>query len=173
MKSSLSKAQGAFTLMEMLVTVTIVVISLVIGFVNYLQFLDKQKLYQVGLNIEGMLKDARLKAQSGFLGSQEIGFCTQLAAVEVLSGTTADNKINVAIRIRCDNNSLFTYENYIVDQEEVVLDKNFQMSFFPLRGSTVLLNNASVASGSAILSRGGHKVTFNLDQGGTIDVKYE
>ncbi len=173
--SLLSKKQAAFTLIELLIAISVMAISLAIGSVNYLRFLSKQNLYKSGANIESIIKDARLKAQNGFLGNEAMGFCNQVAAVEVFSGTTADGKVSITARLRCDNGSLLTYENYIVDQDETAFDKSLKVSFLPLplQGATVLLNNVSVASGSATLSHGEDMVIFNLDQGGMIDVKYE
>jgi len=173
MKSLPSRNQSGFTLVELLMTVTIMVISLTIGVINYLRFLDKQKLYQSGSNIEAMLKDARSKAQNGFLGNEEIGFCAKLAAVEISSSIDADDKISSIAQLRCDNGDLLVYENSLINESGTLLDQNFDVSYLPMRGAVVLINGNSVSSGSAILSRSGSKVTFNLDQGGTIDVKYE
>lgn len=167
------KNQAAFTFVEILVTVSVIVISLSIGAANYLRFLDKQKLYQSGSSIETMLKDARSKAQHGFLGNEELGYCAQLKAVEVFSGQTADNKINFKAQLHCASDHLLVYNEYIIEESGTLLDRNFQASYLPVRGSTLIINGSTVASGSAILSRDSGEVIFNLDQGGSIDVKYE
>ncbi len=169
---TLSHSRG-FTFIELLMTVSIMIISLAIGITNYLRFLDKQSLYQAGSSVESIFKDARSKAQSGFLGNEEIGFCDKLAAVEVLSSLTAESKVFFTAQLRCANADLLVYDTHLVSQTGTVLSQNFKVSFLPMRGSVVLLNSISVASGSAILSRNDNEVTFNLDQGGTIDVKYE
>ena len=173
MTSLPSKNQQAFTLVELLITVMIIVISLSIGVTNYLRFLDKQRLYQAGSNIEAMLKDARTKAQNGFLGNDEIGFCAQLAAVEVSSALTSESLVAAITQVRCADGTLLTYENYLIGESNTLFDKNFKVSFLPMRGATILLDSTQVASGAATLSRSGSNVIFNFDQGGTIDVKYE
>lgn len=173
MTSLLSKNQAAFTFVEILVTVSVMVISLSIGAANYLRFLDKQKLYQSGSSVEAILKDARSKAQHGFLGNQESGFCAQLKAVEVFSSQTADNKINFKAQLHCASDYLLVYDDYTVEESGTVLDHNFQVSYLPIHGATLLINGSTTASGSAILSRDSGSVIFNLDQGGAIDVKYE
>lgn len=173
MTSLPSKNQKAFTLVEILVTVTVMVISLSIGAVNYLRFLDKQKLYQSGSSVEAILKDARSKAQRGFLGNEELGFCAQVKAVEVVTSQTADSKVNFKAQLHCASDYLLVYDNYMVEEAGTILDHNFQISYLPIRGATLLIDGSAVASGSAILNRDSGSVIFNLDQGGAIDVKYE
>lgn len=182
MTSLHSKSQAGFTLVELLVTVTILVISLTIGIINYLRFLDKQKLYQSGSNIEAMIKDARSKAQNGFLGSEDIGFCAKLSAVEAYSVLSVDasseepyqgNNLSFVSQIRCSNGDLLVYDNYLISKNETLLDQNFKVSFLPIGGAIVSIGGVEVSSGSAVLSSNGSKVIFNLDQGGTVDVRYE
>ncbi len=173
MTSSHSKGQKAFTFIELLITVTVMVISLSIGVVNYLRFLDQQRLYQSGASVEAMLKDARSKAQNGFLGNEELGFCAQLKAIELSSSETVDEQLVFTAALRCTNNNLLTYETYSITQSGTTLDKNFKISFLPLRGAVILLNNIGVASGSALLQRNDNQVIFNFDQGGAVDVQYQ
>lgn len=167
------KTQAAFTLVELLITVSILVLILTLGAVNYLRFFNKQNLYRAGSAIEVMVKDARSKAQNGFLGNEEIGFCNQLAAVEVFSALNAENQLALSTQVRCENNSVLNYENYTVDQSNIVLNQNFRVAFLPLRGSNVSLGGSLVASGSAILSSGENEVILNFDQGGNINVQYQ
>lgn len=167
------RKQTAFTFIEILITVAIMVISLSIGAVNYLRFLNKQKLYQAGSNIEAILKDARSKAQNGFLGNEELGFCAQLKAIEVFSAETAEDKVNVTAQLHCASDHLLVYDSYVIEESETSFSQNFQISFLPIKGAALLINGSSVASGSATLSRDDDLVIFNLDQGGAIDVKYE
>lgn len=169
----LSKKQLAFTFVELLITVSVMVMSLSIGAINYLQFLDKQKLYQAGSTVEAILKDARSKAQNGFLGNEELGYCAQLKAVEVISSQTADNKVNFKAQLHCASDHLLVYESQTIEELGTIMDQNFQVSYLPIRGATLLINGTVLASGSAILSRNTGSVIFNLDQGGSIDVQYD
>lgn len=173
MKLLPSKNQTAFTFVEILVTVSIMVVSLSVGVANYLRFLDKQKLYQSGSSIESILKDARSKAQHGFLGNEELGYCAQLKAVEVFSGQTIDNKINFKAQLHCASDHLLVYDEYVVEESGTLLNHNFQASYLPVRGAILLIDGSAVASGSAILSRDSGEVIFSLDQGGAIDVNYQ
>lgn len=173
MTSLPSSQQRAFTFIELMITIAIMVVSLMIGITNYLRFLDKQRLYQSGAMVETLLKDARAKAQNGFLGNEEIGYCSKLGAVEVFSALNAEEKINITAQLLCADNSTLVYENYLIDQDGTVLNSQFKASFLPLRGATVLFGGNSVASGSASLTRDSGEVIFNLDQGGAIDVKYQ
>lgn len=173
MTSLPSKNQKAFTLVELLVSVSVLVIVLTIGAINYLRFLNKQSLYKAGSAVEVMIKDARSKAQNGFLGDEEIGFCSKLASIEVFSFLNAEDKISLSAQVRCDNNDLLTYDNYVVNQGNIVLNQNFRISFLPLRGATVSLGGSSVASGSATLSFGEDTVILGFDNGGNINVEYK
>lgn len=173
MTSSLSRKQLAFTFVELLITVSVMVISLSIGAANYLRFLDKQRLYQSGSNVEAILKDARSKAQHGFLGNEELGYCAQLKAVEVISSQTADNRVNFKAQLHCASDYVLVYENQTIEESGTALNQNFHVSYLPIRGATLLINGSAIASGSATLSRDSGSVIFNLDQGGSIDVKYD
>lgn len=173
MTSLPSSSQRAFTFIELMITIAIMVVSLMIGITNYLRFLDKQRLYQSGAMVETLLKDARSKAQNGFLGNEEIGFCTKLGAVEVFSTLTAEEKINITAQLLCADNSSLVYDNYLIDNDATTVDAQFKVSFLPLRGAIINIAGNSVASGSASLNRDSAEVLFNLDQGGAIDVKYQ
>ncbi|GEM_PF-5741481 len=173
MTSLPSSQQRAFTFIELMITIAVMVISLMIGITNYLRFLDKQRLYQSGAIIEAMIKDARVKAQNGFLGNEEIGFCTKLGAVEVFSSLTTEERVNVTAQLLCADNSVLVYDNYLIDNDQTTIDSQFKVSFLPLRGAIITLAGNSIASGSATLSRDSAEVLFNLDQGGAIDVKYQ
>ena len=154
-------------------TVSIMMILLVTGAINYLEFLDKQRLYQSGTSVEALLKDARTKAQIGFLGDEEVGFCAQLAAIEFFSGLNANNKISFTTQLRCLDNSVIPLQTQIIQENGTLLDKSFQINFLPMRGANLTINSSRVASGSATLSRDDATVIFNFDQGGAIDVKYQ
>lgn len=173
MTSSLSKKQAGFTFVEILVTVSVMVITLSIGAINYLRFLDKQKLYQSGASVESLLKDARAKAQNGFLGNEELGYCAKLKAVEVFSTQTADNKVQFIAQLHCASDHLLVYDTHIIEQSGTSLSQNLKIDFLPVRGANLTINGSAVASGSAALSHTAGEVIFNLDQGGVIDVKYE
>jgi type II secretory pathway pseudopilin PulG len=173
MTSMLSRNQTAFTLVELLITVSVLVLVLTTGAVNYLRFLNKQNLYKAGSAIEVMIKDARSKAQNGFLGDEEIGFCSKLAAVEVFSILNAENKITLSTQLRCENDDLLTYESYLLDHNNVTLSQNFRISFLPLRGANISLGGSSVSSGSATLNSGEDEVILNFDKGGNVSVQYQ
>jgi prepilin-type N-terminal cleavage/methylation domain-containing protein len=173
MISSLSKVQKAFTLVELMIAVSVIMISLSIGVANYLRFLDKQRLYQAGSSIEIMLKEARARAQNGYLGNEEIGFCAQLAGAQVTSVVDGNGKVAVIGSLNCADGSSLTYDDYTVEQAEAVLDQHFQILFYPLRGAALTLGGASSSSGAATLTYRDSSVIFNLDQGGTINVSYE
>ena len=166
-----SKKSSAFTLVELMVSVSIMVMLLAAGSVAYLRYLNKQNLYQSGSAIEAMVKDARSKAQNGFLGDEEIGFCDRLSSVEVFSALNASNRVYLTAQLHCLDNSLLVYENYEANRG-ISLDHNFSVSFLPLKGSQLSIGGSQVSSGSATLSYDDNEVVLNFDQGGNIDVKY-
>lgn len=173
MTSSHSKYRTAgFTFIELLMTVAIMMIVLGFGLVNYMRSLDKQKLYQIGATVESMLKDARSKAQNGFLGSEVLGFCTQLQGVEVASAVV-DGDVQVTGRLRCSDATTITYETYAPELNNLVFDTQFQMTFLAKQGAQVVLGATQVASGAATLTNQVGAVVFTLDRGGTINVSYE
>jgi prepilin-type N-terminal cleavage/methylation domain-containing protein len=167
-----SQQSNAFTLVELLITVSIMVISLAVGAVNYLRFLDQQKLYQSGASVEAILKDARLKAQNGFLGTDELGYCAQLKAVEVFSSQVA-GQVQFTAQLHCASDHLLVYDNYVVPELGTTLTPSLTVAYLPVRGATLTIGGSNTSSGSATLERGNGSVTFNLDQGGVIDVQYE
>lgn len=173
MTSSPSKKHArGFTLIELLITISIMMITFAIALVNYMRFLEKQKLHQSGSRVETMLKDARLKAQNGYLGNDEIGYCDQLAGVEVSSSEDGDGIVSVAGRLNCADDTSLTYETATLNQSEV-MGNHFSIIFLPLRGALVTVGGSQVSSGSATLSRDDSAVIFNLDQGASINVIYQ
>lgn len=160
-------------MIELLISVSIILITLSAAMVNYLRFLDKQRLHQSGSAIETMLKEARSRAQSGYLGNEEIGYCNQLNGVEVYSSTNVEEQILFTSRLSCADGSFLPYESYTLEQAETAIDQHLSILFMSMRGATLTLGGNVESSGSATLSRQASNVTFNLDQGGTIDVVYE
>lgn len=179
MKSVPAKHQAAFTFVELLVTVTVMLLVLVLGLVNYLKFLEKQKLYQFGSQIESLLKDARAKAQQGFLGNENIGFCEQLKAIEVFSTQDSNGYLRFQAQVRCGDNQALLYEDYLVTEKNVILSGALQVSYLPIRGANLQIDGQRVTDGTLTLSRSSQtgenaaQVLLNLDQGGAIEVKYE
>ena len=176
---STKRAEAAFTLVELLVTVIIMMLVLVMGTVNYLQFFEKQKLYQFGGQLEAMLKDARAKAEQGFLGSEDLGFCEQLKAVEVYSSQDANGYLQFKAQLRCTNEQVLSYEEYTVSDKNVILSSAFQVSYLPRQGVNLLIAGQAVDSGSITLHRSSDQgeaaaqVLLNLDRGAAIEFKYE
>lgn len=173
MTSLPSSQSRAFTLIELLIAVSVIMISLSVGVANYLRFLDKQRLHQAGSQIEIMLKEARNRAQNGYLGNEEIGYCTQLAGVQVAFTTDGEGKAVVNGSLSCTDGSVLTYDSYTVEQTEAAFDQQFQILFYPSRGAALSMGGAPSSSAAATLSYRDSVVTFNLDQGGTINVIYE
>lgn len=165
-------SQRAFSLIELLITVSIMLLLLVFGMVNYLRSLDKQRVYQAGSGIEALLKDARSKAQNGFLGSDSLGYCAQLVGVEVFSSIDA-GETQVDARLRCLDASTILYDTYVLEETDMVFDAHFLVLFKPMRGADVRIASTPVSSGSATLSNQGGDVVFSLDQGGSINVSYQ
>lgn len=154
-------------------TVSIMVLTLTVGAVNYLRFLNKQNLYKAASTAEGMLKDARAKAQNGFLGDEEIGFCQQLQAVEVFSAEDANNGLYLSAQLHCANDLLLTYDSYTIEPSSISLNHHFKVAFLAKNGSSVNIDGETVASGSATLTYDNNDVTLNFDQGGNVNVQYQ
>lgn len=176
MRSPLSKplvlGQSGFTLIELMVTVAIMLVLLVFGLVNYLRVLDKQRLYQTGSSIESMLKDARAKAQNGFLGSEEVGFCSQLRGVEVVT-SSSNGQQQLLGRLRCLDDTLLVYHSYLIENLTIGFEQDFTVTFLPRRGAKLLVAGTETSSASLTLVNDVASVRFDLDQGGAIDVSYE
>lgn len=172
MRSPLSRASKAFTLIELMISVSIMVMLLASGSVAYLRYLNKQNLYQSGSAIEEMVKNARSKAQTGYLGSEEIGFCDRLNSVEVLSSIDASSQVSLTAQLHCMNEGIIVFDTYTANRG-VTLNRNFKVSFLPISGSLVYIAGSQVASGSATLAYDDNEVVLNFDQGGNVDVQYQ
>jgi len=164
--------QSAFTLIELIIVAAIMIIVLLVGVVNYLRFLEKQQLYQVGSDIEAMLKDARNKSQTGFLGNADIGFCNQLKAVEIVSSVNLDSQLVFNARLVCMDDSLIAYDTYVVEQVGIVMNHSMRAAFLPRGGVQLFLDNVSVDQLSAIVNQGDSQISIQIDRGGLISVLY-
>lgn len=165
--------QRAFTLIELMVTAVILVLVLTLASVNYLRFLDQQRLYDAGGNIEALLKDARNKAQTGFLGTQELGFCAKLQAVEVSTSLNLDSQLLFEAALRCSDDSLITYDEYVVEQVGAAISQSMRAAFLPSGGVSLSLDGGSVDELSATIEQGSATITIAIDRGGLINVIYQ
>lgn len=177
MKSSRSEspraAQRAFTLIELMITAVILVLVLAVASINYLRFLEQQRLYDAGSAVEALLKDARSKAKTGFLGTQDLGFCGQLQAVEVVTQLNLDSKLTFAAALRCVDDSLIVYDEYVVEQVGAVISQTMRAAFLPSGGVNLFLDGVAVDQLSATIQQGAATITIKIDNGGLIDVSYQ
>jgi prepilin-type N-terminal cleavage/methylation domain-containing protein len=167
--------QQAFTLIELMVTAVILVLVLALASINYLRFLEKQRLYDAGNGIEALLKDARNKAKTGFLGSQELGFCTQLQGVEVVSKLNLEGKLTFEAQLLCVDESVepIIYDQYVVEEVGALLSQSMSAIFFPKGGVLLALDGGQVDELSAVIQQGTATIVVMIDGGGLINVSYE
>ena len=83
--SATRKLSAGYTLIELLVSTTIVMLVVSGGLVSYRRFDDKQKLVSASRQIESSLRDVQKRAQSG--QKPETG-CTQLSGWRFTKGTS-------------------------------------------------------------------------------------
>lgn len=160
--------RAAFTLIELLVVVSIMGLTLSVVTINYFRALQKQTLFDTGSKIEALLRDAQNKAQTGYLGNEEVGYCNQLQAVQV-KATTVSGVTTFSESLLCQTNGPFLLNS-------VTIASTYSLSSAPTiqyltQGGANLGGSDQITFTLSLNSE--HLVVYTLNRGGAITVEYK
>ena len=170
--SSSSKEQQAFTLIELLIAVTIMAVLLAVGIVNYFRYLEKQRLYLFAGEVEALVNDARVKARTGYLGDDENGYCSQVDSVAVELTTNVDSLLVINETLNCLDGSMININSY-TSEEAYTADVLFSVAFSPVKTVSMERNGIAVNNMTITISSSNGEVTYTFAQGGLLTVDYE
>jgi hypothetical protein len=151
---------SAYSLIELLVSISIVLILVSSALAGYIRYSDKQRLMAAAEKLEIGLKEAQNMARIGYLGS-----CDELAGVNLTTSSYGANGIAYQISVLCEplGSDLMPVVNL---DEGLLLDSPINVTFRPYDHLT---NSTSVRLDS---SRSNYYAIFEIDQGGGIKVTY-
>jgi type II secretory pathway pseudopilin PulG len=159
MKFSLHKS-SAYSLIELLVSISIVLILVSSALAGYIRYSDKQRLVAAAEKLETGLKEAQNMARIGYLGT-----CDELAGVNLITSSYGTAGIAYQISILCEPSGSDLMPIVNLD-EDLLIDAPINITFRPYNH---LGNSTSVRLDSA---RSNYYAVFDIDQGGGIKVTY-
>lgn len=170
--SSSKKKQQAFSLIELLITVTIMAVLLSVGIVNYFRYLERQRFYLFAGQVESIINDARVRARTGFLGDDEHGFCNQVETVELEMTRDTNSFLVLTERLNCVDGTVVPLD--VQTSEEVyTVDALFSIAFSPTE-SVIMKRGAIETNNMTItLSNSNGQVVYDFAQGGLLTVEYD
>lgn len=145
--------QAGFTLLELMVSVTIMLLLLGGGLAAYIRLNNRQLLIDSGRQLQLLMRTAQKQAR---VGSKPAG-CSRLLsyAVQVVAGQLA----SANLLAECENS------NYTVQSSDfnpgVTSQNAFTVHFYVLTGGVG-------GAGTFVLQRGNQNVTMTVNQGGEI-----
>ncbi len=152
---------SAFSLIELLVSVTIIALLIGGALAGYTRYIDKQRLIAAAEEIQSGFREAQNLAKIGYLGT-----CDELDYVDFsvyIDGGTA--KLTYQIGVFCVDGSN--------ELTQVAIDDDFSLDaalsslkFYPYG------NLSGTASRTLCSTRSSYCATFSIDQGGGMKVTY-
>ncbi len=157
---------SAFSLIELLVSVTIIMLMVGGALAGYISYTEKQRLVAAAEKLESGLREAQNLAKIGYLGS-----CDQLGYVDFSMYIDATNGLTHRIRFYCAEDPADTYrvENTqyeTIGPDFVLSDSLWSLRFYPYG------NLSSDVSRTLSSTRTSYQAVFEIDQGGGIKVTY-
>ncbi|MBD3279719.1 MAG: prepilin-type N-terminal cleavage/methylation domain-containing protein [Candidatus Pacebacteria bacterium] len=167
----MAKVYG-FSLIELLVAVTIMLVMVGMGLASYLNFNEKQTVLQATKELETYLQLAQSKAQSGDVPAG----CDQLVAYTVNVGDGACSAANkLCLKAVCNNGGSLTEitRSPEYNWDEDLVANNLGVGFRVLQGGLGQLSEGSwqtLATRSVIVSNQAGTISyqFTVSQGGEI-----
>ena len=170
--SSSKGEQQAFTLIELLISVTIMAILLAVGIVNYFRYLEKQRLYLFAGEVESLVNDARVKARTGYLGDDVNGYCSQVDSVAVELSTDVDSLLVINETLNCLDGSVVDVDSY-TSEEAYTADALFSVAFSSVKPVILERNEVTVNNMVITISSSNGEVVYTFAQGGLLTVAYD
>jgi len=151
---------SAYSLIELLVSISIVLVLISSALAGYIRYSDKQRLMAAAEKLEIGLKEAQNMARIGYLGS-----CDELAGVNLTTSSYGASGIAYQINVLCEPSGSDVMPVVNLD-EDLVIDSPIDITFRPYNH---LANSTSLRLDS---SRSNYYAIFDIDQGGGIRVSY-
>lgn len=173
MPSKIQKKQSAFSLIELLITVTIMTLVLSLAMVNYLRNLEKQRLYEQAERVMVMIQDSRVKAASGYLGNASAGYCAELIGVRFSAGLSS-GQYRVNQELHCASGSVLPLNQFVLDPE-FSFNLSPVIEYFPLGALSLKANGVATdtLNFSFLSSKASdYQVDFEFDRGGALTINY-
>lgn len=161
MNSSLRRF-SAFSLIELLVSIVIIMLLVSGSLVGYTRYIDKQRLMAAAEKLESGLREAQSMARIGYLGN-----CDELAGVQLHTATYGDDGIRYQIRIICAPAGSQDLA-YVDLDEDLLIDAPMDITFSPFG----YINLTDSIERNLQSTRSSYVATFTIDKGGGIKVIY-
>lgn len=159
-----------FTIIELLVTVTVMAILLGISLAGYLQFEQKQRVQQTARDVRQVFVDTRRKAQvkdqSGCTGDGVTGYA-QVDGYEVQIIPNSNGSVSVISRVDCDP---FTGQNPSVTVPSNIIftpSVDLTLTYSPLT-TELTCGGSTCSEKNIVLSEDGTNFGFTISPSGQI-----
>ena len=164
--------QKAFTLIELLISVTVMALLLAVGIINYFRYLEKQRLYLFAGQVESLINDARVKARTGFMGDDVNGYCNQVDNIEIELSSDFDSFLVISETLNCEDGASISLDSY-TSEEVYSADAYFMLAFSPTESVIMERNEIFSNSMTITISSANAQVVYNFAQGGLLTVEYD
>jgi prepilin-type N-terminal cleavage/methylation domain-containing protein len=155
-KTSFLVLTAGFTLIELMVAITLLALLMGGGIAGYIRVNDRQNLVNAGKNVQLFMREAQKKARVGERPAASAG-CGALVSYQLKTSATLDQ---VNLNAECDNAVTSLIDSYTFPNG-VVASSAFDMHFYALQGG---VKN----SGQVVLHSKTRSYTFTVDGGGSI-----
>jgi prepilin-type N-terminal cleavage/methylation domain-containing protein len=149
---SRSAALG-FTMIELLVSVSILVLLMGGGIAGFINLNDRQTLVNSGKEVQLMMRSAQKKAR---VGEKPTG-CDRLVGYSVVVGSGSFSEAE--LRAECDNGS-YVRQTYVFPNN-VIVENAVSMRF-------VVLHGGVEGAGTVSITFGTRRLSFDVGKGGDI-----
>lgn len=144
--------QEGFSLIELLVVVSISLLTIGGGVAAYLDFNQRQDVIEVGRNLESALEAARIKARAG----EKPSGCPTLIGYQVFVDSIANT---AQLRAICQGGAVVTITDYELSKA-VTISNDMTVNFRTLHGGS--------GGGAVYVGAGGKYYTVEVGPGGNI-----
>ena len=162
----------AFSLIELLVTVSIMLLLFSGALAAYIRYTEKQRIVAAAETLEAMIKEVQNRSKTGYLAN-----CSELASNNFRLWIE-NGELVYQLSTFCTNSAENSYESVVSLGEDFTLDVNFRLRFQPFASTLINQVNPSTGNRDVIVSqlsstrRPDYVVSFTIDRGGGIKVQY-
>lgn len=168
---SFAPLKRAFSLIELLVSVSIMLLLFSGALAAYTRYTEKQRIVAAAEAIESAIKDVQNRAKTGYLAD-----CSELQSHNFRLWMDAGN-LTYQLSSSCSDSLDNTSETSVILGEDFTLNSAFQLRFQPYSATLIeaIPSSGNVDQLTSLLSssrRTDYVVTLTFDRGGGIKVKY-
>jgi len=156
---------SAFSLIELLVSVTIMLLIVGGSVAGYTRYTERQRVVAAAEKLQSALKQAQNLAITGYLGD-----CDELTSIDFQVWNSSSGFLRYRIRTNGSGcvTTIIVEEN--IEIEGIEIDSAIsdpRLSFYPIgyinQNFTIILESTRIP----------YQATFNIEQGGSIKVSYQ